>query len=264
MISDFLSFFLKRFYRRKVVQKNLLNSFPNKSEEERKKIYNGFYKNFCDVFIEVLKGYTITKKELKKRIFIENFDEMNQIISKRKPIVIICSHQCNWEWLLLSIGTYFDVHSFGFFGIYKKLSNKTFDEIIYDMRTKFGGTMIEAQKAVNYMNQNLDSINIIGLAADQCPRIDNKVFWQNLLNQETAFYRGIELIPKKINCEVFFLTMRRVKRGYYSMKLLSLNSPPYDMNKLEILPKYANSLEKEINENPSNWLWSHKRWKIIK
>ena len=42
------------------------NEPSNKSEEERKKIYNGFYKNFCDVFIEVLKGYTISKKELQK------------------------------------------------------------------------------------------------------------------------------------------------------------------------------------------------------
>ena len=134
------------------------------------------------------------------------------------------------------------------------------------MRTKFGSTMVEAKKSVDYMNNNLHKIKVIGLAADQSPRINlgvRRVFWQNLLNQKTAFYRGIELIPKKLECEVFFLTMKRVKRGYYNMKLLLLNSPPYDINKIEILPKYANSLEKEIHENPSDWLWSHKRWKNI-
>ena len=258
LLSDLLCFFLKKFYRKSVVKKNIKNSFPNSAREEKDLIYNNFYSNFCDVFIEIVKGYTITREELKKRVQIENLDEMNQIVYEDKPIVIICSHQCNWEWLLLSIGAYFDVNTFG---IYKNLTNKTFNEIMYKTRTKFDITMVEAKKSVEYMNNNLHKIKIIGLAADQCPRIDNKVHWKKFLNQETAFYRGIELVPKNINCKVFFLTMRRISRGYYSMKLLSLYSPPYDLNKPQILPKYVNFLEKEIYKNPSDWLWSHKRWK---
>ena len=258
LLSDLLCFFLKKFYRKSVVKKNIKNSFPNSNREEKDLIYNNFYSNFCDVFIEIVKGYTITREELIKRVKIENLEEMNQIISEDKPIVIICSHQCNWEWLLLSIGAYFDVNTFG---IYKNLTNKTFNEIMYKTRTKFDITMVEAKKSVEYMNNNLHKIKIIGLAADQCPRIDNKVHWKKFLNQETAFYRGIELVPKNINCKVFFLTMRRISRGYYSMKLLSLYSPPYDLNKPQILPKYVNFLEKEIYKNPSDWLWSHKRWK---
>ena len=257
-LSDLLCFFLKKFYRKSVVRKNIKNSFLEKTREEKDVIYNKFYSNFCDVFIEIVKGYTITREELIKRVKIENLEEMNQIISEDKPIVIICSHQCNWEWLLLSIGAYFDVNTFG---IYKNLTNKTFNDIMYKTRTKFDITMVEAKKSVEYMNNNLHKIKIIGLAADQCPRIDNKVHWKKFLNQETAFYRGIELVPKKINCKVFFLTMRRISRGYYSMKLLSLYSPPYDLNESQILPKYVNFLEKEIYKNPSDWLWSHKRWK---
>lgn len=261
LLSDFLCFFLKKFYRKKVVKKNILNSFPKKSQHERNKIFYDFYRNFTDVFIEVVKGYTISKNELKKRVFIENIEEMRNVISKDKPIVIICSHQCNWEWLLMSIGAYFNVNALG---IYKQLTNNTFNEIMYETRTKFNIKMIEAKKAVDYMNNNLNKIKIIGLAADQCPRIDKKVHWQKLLHQQTAFYRGIELIPKKINCEVFFLTMKRIKRGYYYMRLLPLHSPPYDLNKAQVLPNYVNFLEKEINQNPSDWLWSHKRWKLKK
>jgi lauroyl/myristoyl acyltransferase len=29
----------------------------------------------------------------------------------------------------------------------------------------------------------------------------------------------------------------------------------------DILRKYYDLLEQEINETPGNWLWSHKRWK---
>ena len=84
--------------------------------------------------------------------------------------------------------------------------------------------MVEAKKSVEYMNNNLHKIKIIGLAADQCPRIDNKVHWKKFLNQETAFYRGIELVPKNINCKVFLFNFtpcykkkKKSKRFYIYM-----------------------------------------------
>ena len=50
----------------------------------------------------------------------------------------------------------------------------------------------------------------------------------------------------------------------YNVKLINLDSPPYELKKSEILPKYVDFLEKEIYKNPSDWLWSHKRWKVNK
>ena len=131
-------------------------------------------------------------------------------------------------------------------------------------RSKFGIKMIEAKESVNYLNKNLNKLEIVALAADQSPRIDMKVYWQKLLNQETAFYRGIELLPKRFKSTVFFISMRRSIRGIYNVKLINLDSPPYELKKSEILPKYVDFLEKEIYKNPSDWLWSHKRWKVNK
>jgi len=82
-ISDILSFFLSFFYRKEVVKKNLLNSFPNLSKNKIKEITKLFYKNLCDVFIETIKGYSISKNELKKtQKFFENINEEIFIIGK--------------------------------------------------------------------------------------------------------------------------------------------------------------------------------------
>ena len=50
IFSDFL-FMMSYYvigYRLKVVRKNLRNSFPNKSDEELKKIEKQFYRDLCD------------------------------------------------------------------------------------------------------------------------------------------------------------------------------------------------------------------------
>ena len=66
-------------------------------------IFIMLYKNLCDLFVEVIKAYTITSRN-QKRVIIENYEEIDKIIKNEKPIVILATHQCNWEWLLLAVG----------------------------------------------------------------------------------------------------------------------------------------------------------------
>ena len=51
VFSDFFYVFISRFYRKKVVETNIKNSFPDLSEEQYKKIKQRFYKNFCMKFL---------------------------------------------------------------------------------------------------------------------------------------------------------------------------------------------------------------------
>ena len=101
--TDILSFFLSFFYRKEVVKKNLLNSFPNLSKNKIKEITKLFYKNLCDVFIETIKGYSISKKELKSCVKYKNIEPINNHIKNNERVILITSHQCNWEWLLVSL-----------------------------------------------------------------------------------------------------------------------------------------------------------------
>ena len=57
LFSDFTYFLLYYVfgYRKKVVMGNLMQAFPEKTDEERKKIAKQFYLNFTDNFIEVIK-----------------------------------------------------------------------------------------------------------------------------------------------------------------------------------------------------------------
>ena len=83
-ISSFTSTVISTFYRKNVVLHNLNKSFPNEDDKKIIKIKNRFYQNFCDVFFETIKSYSIGKKELGSRVFFENFDVINNHILKNE------------------------------------------------------------------------------------------------------------------------------------------------------------------------------------
>ena len=51
-------------YRKKVVEKNLRNAFPEKSWLERKRIERKFYRFFCDYMVENVKLLTMKKENV--------------------------------------------------------------------------------------------------------------------------------------------------------------------------------------------------------
>ncbi|MBP5474305.1 MAG: acetyltransferase, partial [Bacteroidales bacterium] len=108
-------------YRRKVVAMNLANSFPDKSDKERKQIEKKFYRNLCDLFIESLKSIHLSDKQLMKHMHMENPEVFEKLYEENKDAFILLGHYCNWEWLTaipLNMKKHKPV------SIYKPLTNK--------------------------------------------------------------------------------------------------------------------------------------------
>jgi|SRR5690606_9687831 len=97
--------------------------------------------------------------------------------------------------------------------------------------------------------------------ADQSPRHEADVLWTNFLHQESKFFTGAEKIARKLDLPVLYVEMQRIKRGYYTARFAILSDEPTKTEKNEITFRYIRALEKTIREHPSDWLWSHKRWK---
>ncbi len=58
-----------------------------------------------------------------------------------------------------------------------------------------------------------------------------------------------------------FVAFEKPARGHYSYKatLIAANGGSYTPQQLTVL--YKNILEDTIRKNPSNYLWSHRRWR---
>ena len=81
------------------------------------------------------------------------------------------------------------------------------------------------------------------------------------LNRETAFVKGPFKLAQKFDQPIIYGYIKRVCRGKYVVKMELISYDNKNASEYDILERFVRLLEKDIIDNPSNWLWSHKRWK---
>ena len=156
-ISDlifYLSYYIIGF-RRKIVRKNLELSKVAKSNNDLIRIEKEFYKHFTDVFFEMLKFYSISPKEMKKRFYIENPEIFYDLEKKNKSVMFMTSHYGGFEWFL-SINYHVPQLPFA---VYTPLSNKSLEVLIKKFRLRHGSKLISRYEAGSYIKKQLKENN---------------------------------------------------------------------------------------------------------
>ena len=248
-------------YRKKVARRNIEKSFPEKSKKERRKIERRFFRYFCDLFIETFYEIHMSEKEVLRRIDFGNIEPILEQLSKGKSVLAMTSHYGNWEWgsalsLLLP-------RESPLYGIYKKLNNKKFDQLMIDLRSIFKGKTIETHNLFRTMvkMRKEGEIGVFGMISDQSPWVGNVNHFLRLLHQDTPVLDGTEQLAKKFDYPVVYIHIDRVKRGYYKCECIPIALEPKLTTELEITKKYFEILEQKIQAAPEFWLWTHNRWK---
>jgi KDO2-lipid IV(A) lauroyltransferase len=239
--------------------RNLVNAFPEKSNDEIKVIARNFYKHLCDNFIESFYVLNMSEKEIRKRYRYKNPELLRRILSKNKSIILVMGHYANWDWLC-SLPLYVDQQVFA---IYHPLSNQYFDELFNRIRNKFGVRLIQMATAYREMlTASRNHILTITLfLADQRPIWSSIRYWTTFLHQETPVLIGSESIAKKLDQAVVFANIRKIRRGYYDVEFKPVAENPRQTGEFEITETHTRMLEEIIIKKPDYWLWSHKRWK---
>lgn len=246
-------------YRINVVRKNLRSSFPEKSQDELKKIEKQFYKDLCDYGVETLKLLTISKEELMKRLVYKNPEIAQPFADRGQSIILLTSHQFNWEWLLTSGCLYLP---FKVDFVYQRQSSNLFDNFSLESRSRFGAYPIERSQVAREAIRRKNILRGVAIMADQFPGLDrDKKYWTAFMNQETAFFLGLGQLAYITQYPAVFFGVRKIKRGYYEAEGFVVSHPPYEKESQQIVEDYVKATEKIIRQNPSGWLWSHNRWK---
>ena len=259
-IADLLYylFYYSIGYRKKIVLKNIQQSFPDKTHAEHIAICKKFYRHFCDLILESLKVFTISEEEVRKRMVFKNPEFLNAYYQENRSIIIAGGHYNNWELFAVAIDSPM-VHKA--IAIYKPLSNPFFDAKMRATRSRYGLKMISTKVVKEVFDQEKGNCTATIFGIDQSPSRIAKSHWMTFLNQDTAVLFGAEKYAKEYNYPVVFGHITKEKRGHYSFEFIEACDQPQLTLHGDITEKITRLIEADILKQPEYWLWSHKRWK---
>jgi KDO2-lipid IV(A) lauroyltransferase len=244
-------------YRKKVVMSNLKIVFPDKTEDERKKIARQFYHNLIDTFIETIKMISASEKFILKRV-TANWEVINKYFSGGKSMQLHLGHNFNWEWGNAAAAKQL---TYPFIAVYMPFSNKIFDRLFYKLRSRHGTIMIRATHMKKDFLPYRNAQYVLGLAADQSPGHPASAWWFNFFGRPTGFVKGPAKAAVANNAIVVFAFIHKPKRGYYEAVFSLAEENAAEITEAELTQKFVRYLEEVIRKYPEMWLWSHRRWK---
>ncbi len=254
-------------YRRKVVKDNLSLAFPHKSAAARKHIERMFYLYFCDMIVEMFVDRHFSDDDLRMFLHLQGGEEMIQQCKKHGGGFIMLGHFMNWEWLC-AIAKQLTNTDIKCAGVYKKLHNKFFDDLMYKWRTRRCGDLVEMNHLLRMLVANkqnpASTPTMYAMLADQRPNVKGRVKAHPtiLLNRQIGMLTGTEQLAKKFEMPIYYAHCVAIHRGEYQATFIPIYNPETDndLSAGEITERFTRLLEKNILEQPERWLWTHRRF----
>lgn len=248
-------------YRKNVVLNNLKNAFPDRPENEIRKLCKKFYKHFSELSIEIIKMNRMTEADFRDRVSVKNSELLHDYFKAGKSVIVLTMHYNNWEW-----SSFIPLHLLHkSFAVYKPLHDKKYDVYLNSNRSRLGAEMIPTHQVLKKIMhaRRKQELFSLWLAGDQTPPMHHQ-FWLIFLNQEALFYPGPATISRRFNYPVVFQQIIKTARGKYEIVFEPLVENPSKLSESEIMKIYIRKMEEVIKERPEYYLWSHKRWKHVR
>ena len=250
IFSNLFLFIGPFFKSRKIIDKNLYVFNKDIINSEKKRIISSMWKNYGKTFIEY--------------IFLDFFKKNNnqiqihgkEILEEKKPRIFISGHFANFELMSMEI-TKQDIK---LATIYRPLNNFFLNPFMEFLRKKYV-CKNQIKKGINGVRDTIEYINkdySIALMIDQRVSEGDKIkfFGKDALTTtlpaQLAFKYKLPLVP------VF---IERDKKDKFTLKFHEEIIANDFKDKIELTKKLNDVLEKMIISNPTQWIWSHNRWK---
>ena len=262
-LSTGIAFLLDRVfgYRKAVVLQNLRRSFPEMDEQALHSVCRQFYLHFSDIFLETIKVLSVSARGVRKYYSIAPGGKalIQAYFEQKQSVVCLFGHYGNWEWSGLPFKNELQILPVP---VYKPQKNKVFDWLMRRIRSRFAYELIPLKTVLRSLIKLFREGRPIGvgLIADQSPD-PRQAFWMPFMNQDTAVNSGPEKLARQLKLPVVYYSIRKERRGYYTMDFEEITARPQDLPEEELTKKFMALLERDIRSTPAYYLWSHNRWK---
>ena len=240
----------------KKILHNLEECNIGNNDHDRTVIVSEMWGNYGRILAEYPFIKHFRNSNLSKYITLEGKDILDEIIREKKSVVFISAHFNNFELMALCL----EKVGIDLAAIYRPLNNFFLNNTMENIRKKYiCRNQIKKGKSgsreiLKFIKQNFS----IALMIDQ--RVSEGVK-SNFFNRLALTTSIPAQIIKKYELEIVPVYIERKNKIYFNM---SIDKPIKFNNKSEIIDitnRLNNVIEKRILSNPSQWIWTHNRWK---
>ncbi len=254
-------------YRRTLVARNIAGAFPEMTRSQHSGIGRRFYRNLCDYFFETAKLSSISDNEMRRRMVFTNPGMIDSLLDNHRSVAVYFSHCFNWEWApsVTLWSNHSDDPSVRFCQVYRPLANKSADRWFLSVRSRFRSVSLPKRGVFrDLLRMRRDGmLTVTGFMSDQKVSHLDTVLPMSFMGRPTEVISGTEVLAAKLDLAAVYWDITRISRGHYSITTHMLAEHPGQLPQGELTRRYISHLEATIRRDPSNWLWSHNRWKQV-
>lgn len=262
-------------YRKETVMVNLARSFPDAKYDELCSMAKSFYRSLGQIVGEaVWYGASSTERVRRQRIVeTANPEELERLRASSDSVVMLTGHFGNWELLgNLAVYNYTDTpYSFDerqMVIVHKELSSKLWEEIFahnrqapLKYRKEIDG-YVESGNVLRFMFSHKDEKRVYIFINDQSPYSQSR---NNIdlefMHQPTRAMSAAAAVAHKMGHAVVYSGMKRVSPGHYRIEFTTICEDASKMETAEIVRRFYELLQRDIESQPESYTWSHRRWK---
>ncbi len=242
---------------------NLRLAFPEKSEAERAALLRECFDSLGRELGLFSQMRTRSREQLKQLIEAEGWENLEKARAERGDhLIYYTGHLGAWE--MTSFGISLLGYPFTF--LVRRLDNPMIEELVDEVRKKFGNRTIDKLSAARSMLKLLRSgKHALGLLPD-LNTLDDEAIFVDFFGVPAATTFVIAKLAVRTNTPLvpFFAPWSQEKGKY-----LLIAEPPIfpectgdeeaDVRRVTI--EITRRVENQIRNFPGQWLWIHKRWK---
>ena len=259
-IASELGYFLGKtfgplFRSKKIIISNLNKLDSSLTSEKIKKISQEMWGNYGRIFSEYPYISNFRKGDLDKYIKIENVERLEEV-KKGKPVVFVSAHFSNFELMAMAI----ERAGINLSAIYRPLNNKMVNSIMEPLRRKYickkqiKKGLNGVREALKYFKQGISIAIMIDQRVSEGERI-------NFFNYPAHTTTIPAQFVKKFGCKIQPVHIERYDKINFKISFDEQITIDDNADDASISLRLNQWLEEKIRKNPSQWIWSHDRWK---
>ena len=244
------------FRSKNLIKSNILKALPYLNQNEIDTISNKMWGNYGRILAEYVFIKDFKGPKFNNKIKVNGQDILEKIKEDNEPVIFVSGHFNNFELMALHI----EKSNISLAAIYRPLNNKFLNFIMERVRKKYI-CKNQIKKGISGTKKLLAFFKkktSIALMIDQ--RVSQGI--RSNFFEHSAFTTTIPAqFVKKFNCRIVPIYIERTKGVNFT---LTIHEPLKYTKKdtIESITLNLNCLlEKMILNNPSQWIWTHDRWK---